>query len=65
MGSTYMLTFATFLSIFVGFCTYLNVLMNDFNAIGSRLQTELNEKSNSKVQKILSEHIQFHYDILR
>lgn len=61
---TYVMTLATILSVFVGFSTYLNTLMDDFSAISSRHEKGINENSKLKTKKILNEHIELHYDIL-
>lgn len=64
-GATYMIIFIKIFSIFFGFCSYLNTLINDFNGISSRFDDGITKNSKIKTLKVIIHHINFHSEILR
>lgn len=62
-----MIVFTAYSGYFIGFCTYLAALVDDFGRVASKIDNPESKQRDGEsiAQNILNELIQLHDDILR
>lgn len=63
----YMTTFSAYSSCFIGLCTYLGALIDDFKGLSVKLNKKIisDNVNHSETREILAELVQLHSNTLR